>query len=58
MVVGGLDDRGFTLDTVELISLDPANHPVPERPRQLANYPGEIKLAGGAALKDGNRCSI
>ena len=38
MVVGGYDGNE-RLDTVELISLDPVNHPVPDCLRQLGELP-------------------
>ncbi len=52
MVVGGFNGGG-RLDTVELISLDPVNHPVPDCLKQLGNYPEDMFFAGGAALENG-----
>ena len=49
MVVGG---AGF-LDQVELISLDPENHPVPECLKGLGPYPLEILAASGAEYQGG-----
>ena len=51
MVVGGY--VGGELDDVELISLDPVNHPVPECLKQLGNFPTSMSSGGGQALKDG-----
>ncbi len=51
MVVGGYNQN--TLNIVELISLDPVNHPVPDCLKQLGNFPVGMHSAGGAALKDG-----
>ncbi len=53
MVVGGYGDNDW-IDDVELISLDPVNHPVPECLRRLRNFPAAISAGGGAALKDGS----
>ncbi len=52
MVVGGVADGG-ELDDVELISLDPVNHPVPDCLKQLGNFPTPIIWGGGAALQNG-----
>ncbi len=54
MVVGGRDSTGRT-DKVELVSLDPGNHPVPECLKQLANYPVALQGAAGASLQFGSR---
>ena len=52
MVVGG--NNGVNLNNIELISLDPANHPVPDCLKQPAGYPRAMFKAGGAALQDGS----
>ncbi len=49
MVVGGWDDA--TLNQVELVSLDPENHPVPECLRELQGYPFAMRAASGAVLQ-------
>ncbi len=49
MVVGG-SDYG-QLNEVELVSLDPENHPVPECLRSLAPYPLSVEAASGAELQ-------
>ena len=52
MVVGGLGDPG-AVRTVDLISLDPVNHPVPDCLKKLGDFPERMYGGGGAALKDG-----
>ena len=52
MVVGGLTG-GDRLDTVELVSLDPQNHPVPECLKSLNPFPTRDFLAFGAELQGG-----
>ncbi len=54
MVVGGFDGTA-KLDTVELISLDPVNHPVPDCQKHLGNFPVKLRSAGGAALQDSEK---
>ncbi len=53
MVVGGYDSAD-DLDEVELVSLDPISHPVPDCLQRLGNFPRPAVTAGGAVLKDGN----
>ncbi len=50
MAVAGLG-RSRDMDTVELISLDPENHPVPDCLKDLANYPLRVRGAAGAELQ-------
>ncbi len=57
MVVGGYDSRG-RIDDVDLVSLDPVNHPVPECLKQLGSYPTDMYSGGGAALSDGSLDNI
>ncbi len=49
-MVGGTSSDNDFLDNVELISLDPLSHPVPECLRQLENYPVGMRRGGGATL--------
>ena len=49
MVVAGLDSGN--VDTVELVSLDPLNHPVPDCLKDLAPYPIRVRGASGAELQ-------
>ena len=50
MLVGG----GYAgMDTVELISLDPENNPVPQCLRHLKPFPKVISFASGATLEKG-----
>ncbi len=49
MLAGG----GGDTDHVELISLDPVNHPVPLCLRTLATLPVDTRGAAGAALTQG-----
>ncbi len=54
MVVGGFGGgMGQKFDTVELLSLDPENHPVPDCLKSLRSFPEAISSAAGAALVDG-----
>ncbi len=50
MVVGGSTSSG-SVDQVELVSLDPDNHPVPECLKNLGPFPVEEYLAAGAELQ-------
>ncbi len=49
MVVGG-SATGF-IDTVELVSLDPDNHPIPECLKSLGPFPVINSHASGAELQ-------
>jgi hypothetical protein len=48
MVVGG-----YKVDTVELLSPDPLNNPVPECHRQLKRFPKTVYSHAAAALMPG-----
>jgi hypothetical protein len=51
-VVGGYIYQAT--DTVELISLDPKNNPVPDRFKNLNKFPVKIFSGGGACFSHGN----
>ncbi len=51
MVVGGYNITEDKLDQVELISLDPENHPVPNCLRNLGPFPLPLSGASGAELR-------
>ncbi len=53
MVVGGFLENGDPTESVDLVSLDPINHPVPECLRTLRNHIGDYGQAAGAMLKKG-----
>ena len=53
LVVGGQINSGST-DIVDLVSLDPVNHPVPSCLRTRNPYYTDIEEASGAALTRGN----
>ncbi len=53
MVVGGLNDFNSQVNAVELVSLDPINHPVPDCLRNLGRYPVPVEGAAGATLHHG-----
>ena len=58
MVVGGLVGDSF-LSTVELVSLDPTGHPVPDCLKRRNNFPVLIGGASGASLTNGeNNCGF
>ena len=48
LVVGG--NNGRYLDTVEWLSLDPANNPLPEKLRTPSRFPTKIGVAVGTTL--------
>ncbi len=52
MVVGGFSRAG-RLSTVELVSLDPVGHPVPDCLRSRNDFPVVILGANGASLTMG-----
>ena len=49
LVVGGWDGS-VGLDTVEWLSLDPANNPLPEKLRTPSHFPENIRGAVGMTL--------
>ncbi len=51
MVVTGGYNLIHALDTVDLVSLDPINHPVPEGLESLAELP--LRTYGSASAADG-----
>ncbi len=53
MVVGGFGSLGPSR-TVELMSLDPANHPVPDCLASLNDFPETVHSAAGASLDRGS----
>ena len=53
-MVGGLDDTGVTVAEVELVSLDPDNHPVPPCLTSLKELPVASYAMAGAVDEDGN----
>ena len=54
LVVGGIDLNGETLAEVELVSLDPDNHPVPPCLTSLQELPAASHAVAGAVDEDGN----
>ncbi len=50
MVVGGGTENRDEADTVELISLDPADHPVPSCLRNLSAFPVPLTAAAGGSF--------
>ena len=54
LVVGGSDDTGATVAEVELVSLDPDNHPVPPCLTSLKELPVASYAMAGAVDEDGN----
>lgn len=58
-MVGGYPDTKQTLsrssETVELVSLDPINYPVPDQFKRLKKFPIELpyKAVGGALFSQG-----
>ncbi len=57
MVVGGENGGGY-LSTVEVVSLDPEFHPVPDCIKNRNDFPYPIYGASGASLKDGKRVKL
>jgi hypothetical protein len=47
LVGGNLSNPGSPTDTVEFISLDPKNNPVPDRYKNIKNFPVKIWRGGG-----------
>ena len=57
LVVCGKTANGWT-DTVELVSLDPRNNPVPDRFKELNKFPSLIQYSGGGALFSPGNCHM
>jgi hypothetical protein len=50
--------NGRLSDTVELISLDPKNNPVPDRFKNLKKFPINIRWGGGALFSHGKNPNL
>ena len=57
LVVGGQGADGVT-GTVDLVSLDPLNHPVPECLRNRNPFHDTVQEASGASLTEGGTMSL
>ena len=57
MVVGGVDSDGNLVQENELVSLDPANHPVPECLRNLTQFYLPVRQGTGGLVYGGRICS-
>jgi hypothetical protein len=50
IVIGGITENGDISRAVDLVSLDPINHPVPARLQNLARFPTDVFDSAGGLL--------